>query len=268
MSFFAHFPMLNSSLAEAGVVPLLVFQWLCENAEIDGVVHDVRPRRIAAALSLVDRGLFTDEAVAAALEYLQRPDPNSKRRECEGRRIVPVETEGCAFRLVTWDYYQNEWSAERRKLKTAARQRRFKARHKASSNGGVTHGNAELTLDNAIQSDSSSSKKKERQHQERAPERTSGASRAARRTSPREAALRSVVETISVTRPAFAQGVNFKALSKLCTEFGTDGLLAGARSVADWSHVTDPLPYLRAICAKTLDRGANTPRARQDTGLG
>ncbi|MCM2316952.1 MAG: hypothetical protein NDJ92_17525 [Thermoanaerobaculia bacterium] len=274
--FFANFGMLGSSLAEHGVVPLLTFQWLCEHADPDGKVRDVRPKRIAAELSVIDAGLFTPAAVAEALEALQQPDPQSKRKECEGRRIVPLESEGCAFLLVTWDYYQNLWVSERRAMKNAARQRRFKASHRASGNTEVTHGNAEVTDDNdslTLSKSESQSQSKKEEETPRAPKRTAHSrantsEKKSRKDSPRDVALRSIVETIARTRPAFAQGVNYKALSKLCTAYGAEGLRAAAGSVEDWSRVEDPLPYLSGVCKKIVDRGANAPRTRQDTGLG
>ena len=72
MAYFAHHSgMLQSSLAEAGVVPYLVFLWLLERADEDGIVKDVRPRLIARDLSVLDETLFTVEAVDAALRTLQ-----------------------------------------------------------------------------------------------------------------------------------------------------------------------------------------------------
>ncbi len=138
MSFFAHHRgLLSSSLAEQGVVPLILFTWLLEHADEDGVVRNARARRIANELSLIDANLFTLEAVTHALESLQQPDPESKRRDFDGQRVVPHPTEGAAFFLPTFSYYNDLWMSERRKSKAAARQRRFAARKQVDAEIGA-----------------------------------------------------------------------------------------------------------------------------------
>lgn len=135
MSYFAHHScLLSSSIAEAGVVPLLTWLWILEHTDLNGTCHDVRPKRIASALAMVDPSLFTVDAVAAALELLQQPDPSSKRRENDGRRIVSHAEEGAAFVVTNFRYYNEEWAEERKRMKAAARQRRYEMRQKEAGN--------------------------------------------------------------------------------------------------------------------------------------
>lgn len=148
--YFAHHAgLLASSLAEAGLVPVLVWIWILEHTDREQTVHDARPRRIANELSLVDTNIFTVEAVAEALDFLQQPDPTSKRTDHEGRRLIPHPTEGSAFIAVNFTYYNAEWAKERRRADAAARQRRYEARTKSHSehepDAGLTDPDAGLT---------------------------------------------------------------------------------------------------------------------------
>jgi len=129
MTFFAHHSgMLQSSVAELGLVPYLVFQWLLERCDEEGVVCDVRPRVIARDLAVLHESLFTPDAVEQALRVLQQPDDASKRREHDGRRIIPNEALGSSYVVVTYRYYNEEWAEERRRKKAAKRQRRQRAK--------------------------------------------------------------------------------------------------------------------------------------------
>jgi hypothetical protein len=156
MAYFAfHSGMLRSSLAEQGVVPLLVFEWLLSNADETGTVRDVRASRIAHDLSIIDKKLFSVKAVTAALEILQAPDSESFRKEFEGRRIVPVPDSGATYIVVNFKFYNGRWQAERRASKNAERQRRHREKQAeiaaakqagaddedAQSNAPVTHRN-------------------------------------------------------------------------------------------------------------------------------
>ncbi len=152
MYFAHHSGMLTSSLAEAGVVPLLVFQWMLEHADEDGVVRDARTRRIAHDLALIDSALFTDDRVTEAIARLQAPDASSKRRDHEGRRIVPHSEIGSAFTIPSFTYYNEEWMAERRRVKAAVRKRRQRQRDQeteASCHADVTVGHADVTVGHA-----------------------------------------------------------------------------------------------------------------------
>ena len=167
MTFFAHHSgMLQSSVAELGIVPYLVFQWLLERCDEDGIVCDARPRVIARDLTVLHESLFTLEAVEDALSVLQQPDPSSKRTDHQGRRIVPNNAMGSSFVVVTYLYYNEEWALERQRKKAAKRQRRQRAKNKSKGSAvtqasrsvtarhaAVTHRNGDVTPSNAVSID-------------------------------------------------------------------------------------------------------------------
>lgn len=144
MPYFAHHSgMLQSSLAEAGIVPFHTFLWLLERCDEEGVVGDVRPRLIVKDLSVLSASLFTIEAVEAALQTLQQPDPSSKRKNHEGRRIIPNPEMGSSFIVVNYRYYNEEWAQERRRKKAAKRQRMHRGRN--NSKPDVTQASRPVT---------------------------------------------------------------------------------------------------------------------------
>jgi hypothetical protein len=77
-----------------------------------------------------------------ALATFLSPDPYSRTKACEGRRIEIIEG---GWSLINHAEYRNRASKEDSKAKNAARQARLRSRRAAESNAPVTQSNAEVT---------------------------------------------------------------------------------------------------------------------------
>lgn len=104
-----------------------VFEDLLKLADSDGVV-DVDRESVArltnVPLDIVNRGI----------SELEKPDPNSRSQEHDGRRIVRLDdSRDWGWLIVNYQYYRNLTTENQRREKTRERVRRF--REKQKSNG-------------------------------------------------------------------------------------------------------------------------------------
>lgn len=100
------------------------------NGEVQGTVPGLA--RIA--------GVPTEDCRAALTRFLS-PDPDSRTKDDEGRRIQEIDG---GWALLNHGKYRDMASDADRKEKAAIRQRRFQARSR-SNDAGVTHSNADVT---------------------------------------------------------------------------------------------------------------------------
>jgi len=108
---------LTSTLLREG--PDVVAVWMLVLASADKLGESSMQPSIAASLLRID-----DERAEAAFARLSAPDPRSRNKECEGRRIVPRD-DGRWF-VVSHQRYQ--WLASR--AAATNRQRRYEERRK------------------------------------------------------------------------------------------------------------------------------------------
>jgi len=126
------------SMLGAGVIRQHVLCWMIANADFDGNV-EVNP----ALLAVLFGEPCSESSITAALEWLSLPDPKSRIKEHEGRRIEYID--GFLWRLINHEIYRNIIRAEEAREKTRERVRRHRAK---SSLEHVTVGNANVTQAN------------------------------------------------------------------------------------------------------------------------
>lgn len=112
---------LDSSLAEDFQVRH-IFEDILKLVDIDGVcdmTHEAIARRINCPL----------EMVVAAIAKLEQPDPKSRNRDEEGRRIVRLDQHrDWGWFVVNYHHYRNIESDEQRREKTRERTRKWRQR--------------------------------------------------------------------------------------------------------------------------------------------
>ena len=106
----------TGSMLGAGGTVFAVWGWIIANADCKGTL-EINPRLLSAIIG------DPIEDVEKALEYLSQPDPNSRSKEQEGRRIVHVN----AF---TWEVVNHE---HYRKIRNADERREYNRRKKAEA---------------------------------------------------------------------------------------------------------------------------------------
>lgn len=109
-----------------------VFMYLIAHSDRDGHV-DAHPKEIATLTGI------PEPEVAAALAMLQEPDPNSRSREQEGRRIERID-ESWTWFIVNREKYANLKDSNEVREGNRVRKRASRARHAASRD--VTRGHA------------------------------------------------------------------------------------------------------------------------------
>jgi hypothetical protein len=116
--------MYEGSLIGAGINVFAVWNYIITKGR-KGTV-EINPKLLAFTLG------GSEADVISALDYLQQPDPNSRSKECEGRRLVK---EGqFQYRIVNWAYYDSfKCEAERRHYNRIAQQE-FRSKKKGESN--------------------------------------------------------------------------------------------------------------------------------------
>ena len=197
-------------------------------------------------------GAIPLELAKEAIDRLTGPDRDDSSGIAEGRRLLP-DPDGAPndFIVTNWEAYGKSFA------RANAAERQFCKRKRDGER------DASVTASRSCHYEEKREKKEKKEEESktgRAQERPADSKGDApekkpRKASSRDVALRSVVETIARTRPAFAQFNNWSALSKLLSEFGEAGLMSAAATVDDWSAVSDVVPYLRGICIKQLERG-------------
>lgn len=197
-------------------------------------------------------GAIPLELAKEAIDRLTGPDQDDSSGVAEGRRLLPDPDGGPNDFIVTnWEAYGESFA------RANAAERQYRKRMRDGER------DASVTPSRPCHYEEKREKKEKKEEESktgRALKRTGhstgdGSEKKPRKESARDVALRSVVETIARTRPAFAEFNNWSALAKLLSEFGEAGLTSAAATVDDWSSVNDPLPYLRGICLKQLERG-------------
>lgn len=133
----------DSSIAEDYRVRF-VFEDMLKLANQDGVVdmtHESISRRTNVPLEIIRIGI----------DSLESPDPKSRSKEHEGRRIVRLdEHRDWGWFIVNYHHYRELVSEEQRREKTKERVRKFRSMNKLDScNASVTSCNANVMDDNA-----------------------------------------------------------------------------------------------------------------------
>jgi len=104
----------------AGVYVFAVWDY-CITKNRSGIV-ELNPKLLAFVLDGdTDGSKQSAEHIEAAIEYLMRPDPDSRSRESEGRRLVKEGT--FQYRMVNWASYDG--------LKSLSEQREYNRRKQA-----------------------------------------------------------------------------------------------------------------------------------------
>jgi hypothetical protein len=110
----------SGSLVGAGINVFAVWDYITTMARRGTV--EVNPKLLAFTLG------GAVEEVEAALEFLQRPDPESRSKEEDGRRIVK---EGqFQYRVVNWGYYQGIKSEDERREYNRIKQAEYRGKKK------------------------------------------------------------------------------------------------------------------------------------------
>lgn len=111
----------TGSMMGAGPVVFSVWSYVVAHVKPPGRL-EINPRLVAALIGT------TAAEVQKALDVLTAPDPESRSKEQEGRRLI---REGeFTYRVPTFARYRNGTEEEQRKA-NAARQARFREKHKA-----------------------------------------------------------------------------------------------------------------------------------------
>lgn len=110
----------GGSMVGAGLNVFAVWPWILSNTHF-GVV-EVNPKLLAFTLG----GLkCKPEEIEDALDYLQRPDPESRSKLEEGRRLIK---EGqFQYRVVNWEEYNRIRNEEERREYNRVKQREGRA---------------------------------------------------------------------------------------------------------------------------------------------
>ena len=115
-----------------------VFVFLLAHSDPEGFV-DIHPKAISGLTG------FSEDGVRAALAKLESADPNSRRPDAEGARIVRVdEHRDWGWHITNYKYYRSSKDEQTVREQTAARVRknRNKSAPVSQGNADVTHGNA------------------------------------------------------------------------------------------------------------------------------
>lgn len=114
---------LTSTLLRNG--PDVVACWILLLASCDKIGESSMQASAAASLLRI-----SDERAKAAFAILQQPDPESRNRDHDGRRILPIP--GGGWHIVSFQKYQ--WLASR--ARASQRQRKYEANRKAREGQG------------------------------------------------------------------------------------------------------------------------------------
>lgn len=118
----------DGSLACGDWEALIVFQQLIVLADKDGVVD-------MTGIALHRRTTLPLEIIEKGLKALQEPDPISRTKGEEGRRIIPIdEGRGWGWVIVNYEYYRDLASREDKRQKDKIRIAKKRAESKASGN--------------------------------------------------------------------------------------------------------------------------------------
>ena len=119
---------LDSSVWREPLVTRIVWVTMLAMADRDGVVE-------ASVDGIADRAKVELGAAEEALRCFLAPDPRSKNPDNDGRRVERTQD---GYRLLNYDFYRQKMSAEEMRAKNADRQRRYRERLSAASDGVVS----------------------------------------------------------------------------------------------------------------------------------
>lgn len=121
---------LDSTIWQEDLPVKVVWITLLAMADRDGVVE-------ASVPGLARRANVTIEQAEHAIARLSAPDPYSRTKEHEGRRIAELD-QGGGWRLLNFEKYRAKLDAEDQRQKAAERQQRKRDREKEDRVKGVT----------------------------------------------------------------------------------------------------------------------------------
>jgi len=124
---------LDSTVWETDPATRIVWITMLAMADRDGVVE-------ASIPGLARRAGVSRAECEEALRLFGSPDPDSRTRDHEGRRILDADG---GWQLVNYEKYRDKATAEESRRKAAERQRRFRERHTR----GVTRNAGNVTCD-------------------------------------------------------------------------------------------------------------------------
>jgi hypothetical protein len=112
----------EGSMVGAGINVFAVWDYMTTKARAGRV--EVNPKLLAFTLG------GEESEIVSALDFLQRPDPNSRSKLEDGRRIVK---EGqFQYRLVNWEFYQVIKNQDDRREYNRGKQAEYRAKKKTS----------------------------------------------------------------------------------------------------------------------------------------
>lgn len=129
--------MYEGSMYGAGVAVFAVWGYVIAHARKSRV--ELNPKKLSDTLG------GTVEEILDAIEVLKSPDPQSRHKEADGRRLVQ-EGEFQYF-LPSWEAYQGIRNADDRRAYNAAKQREYRARKKEIVNEGAKAGGRKAIKD-------------------------------------------------------------------------------------------------------------------------
>lgn len=143
----AYESMYEGSMIGAGINVFAVWNYIIAKNRL-GVI-EINPKLLAFTLG------GTADEVESALAFLQRPDPESRSKLEEGRRLVK---EGqFQYRLVNWEHYDRMKNEADRREYNRRKQAEYRARGKAGSLRQTLR--AELNGDPVSRADRASARK-------------------------------------------------------------------------------------------------------------
>lgn len=110
----------EGSMVGAGINVFAVWDYMTTKARAGRV--EVNPKLLAFTLG------GDESEIISALEFLQKPDPNSRSKLEDGRRIIK---EGqFQYRLVNWEFYQIIKNQDDRREYNRGKQAEYRAKKK------------------------------------------------------------------------------------------------------------------------------------------
>ena len=110
--------MYEGSMVGAGINVFAVWNYIIAKARVGAV--EINPKLLAFTLG------GKEEDVVAALDFLQQPDPLSRSKEEEGRRLV--KDGQFQYRIVNWEFYQTLRNAVDRREYNKLKQQEYRAK--------------------------------------------------------------------------------------------------------------------------------------------
>jgi hypothetical protein len=110
--------MYEGSMIGAGMNVFAVWNYIITKGRAGAI--EINPKLLAFTLG------GREEDVVAALEFLQKPDPQSRSKEEGGRRII--KDGQFQYRIVNWEHYQRIKNAEDKREYNRVKQAEYRAK--------------------------------------------------------------------------------------------------------------------------------------------